>query len=548
MTRSRSVSLRVQTLEGRETPSTGGLLDPTFGSGGIAPPVSTTDVVNDGVVEPGGKIVTVGFPTAASHDFVIARYNPDGSADATFGSQGRVTTHIVGTTSNDIAWAVAVQPGIGGELGIGGKLVAVGYTSYSKGGKTVEDWALARYNPNGTLDTTFGTGGVVVTDLGTNNEAGRSIAIQPDGRIIVAGYYNNGYSKLALVRYTANGALDPTFGTRGKVLTSIRVGDFSGVRGENVAVQPDGKIVVGGSTNDNVTSYFLLARYNADGSPDTSFGGGTGIVTTAFPNGRQAGAGSVAIQPDGRIVLTGVSNSAGGVDLCISAARYNPDGSLDPTFGSGGLDVVRLNLPDPSLTQAVGYSGAIEADGRIVIGGQVYSGTGSTHDAFATRLNPDGTVDLGYGTAGDGAVLVSWPSTLANIARSVQIERDGRAVFVTNNYGPFRLLSSAPQIGSFTANPNPAPAGSTVTLSATGLTDGNPGATVTQVAFYADTNGDGVLDAGDTLIGYGTNASGTWTLNWSTIGYAAGTYTLFAQASDNLGAVGDPDLLNLQLT
>jgi uncharacterized delta-60 repeat protein len=524
---SRSVRLAVQPLEARETPSTGGLLDPTFGSGGVVSPASSGDFLCDVLAQPDGKVVTVG---RSNGDFLIARYNPNGFADTTFGTGGRVTTNIGKPSSPDFARAVAIQPGTGG------KLIAAGATSDYHTSNS--DLALARYSPNGTLDTTFGTKGKVITDLGTGSDHGWSMAVQPDGRIVVAGSYGSG--QLAVIRYTAAGALDSTFGSGGKVLTNIALGNgaYGGGRRVDVALQSDGRIVVCGSVDD-----FIVVRLNSNGSFDTTFGNGTGRVTTQFPDRPQAGASAVAIQADGRIVVAGDSNVLGGGDDCVTVVRYNPDGSLDPAFGSGGTDVVHLNLADPTVNQTGAATVAVQSDGRIVLGGYARNDAYLTqYYDLATRLNPDGTVDTGYGTNGAVVVPISGDVTYAGA-----IQSDGKAVFVTQMGDVFRLLPSAPQVGSFTANPNPAPAGSTVTLSAEGLTDGNAGATVTQVAFYADTNGDGVLDSGDTLLGYGTNTSGTWALNWSTAGYAVGMYTLFAQATDSLGAIGEPLGLSLQL-
>jgi len=171
-------------------------------------------------------------------------------------------------------------------------------------------------------------------------------------------------------------------------------------------------------------------------------------------------------------------------------------------------------------------------------------------EAVVMRFNTDGTVDTGYGTSGTGV-----SSLMSNTEQSaVAIQPDGKAVIVSGwdngQLGLFRLLPSAPQIGSFTSNLASVAVGSPVTLTAGGITDGNAGATVTQVAFYADSNGDGVVDPNtDALLGYGVHqADGTWAFTFSTAGWTPGTYRLFAQAKDSYGALGDPLSFDLQLT
>jgi uncharacterized delta-60 repeat protein len=561
----RSVRLNVQPLEGRETPSTGGLLDPTFGSGGVVNTVwsAATDNAENLVIQGDGKIVVVGQTPGSSKtgsaDMAVARYNANGTLDSGFGTGGRLTTDF--NQDFDGARAAAIQPGTG-------KLLVAGITRKTtkvKGATvTNDDFALVRYTATGALDTTFGSGGKVETDMGSNGDGAYAMAVQPDGRIILAGRVaGNNYQYLALARYTAAGALDPTFGTGGKVVTNISTNQSEGFP-VAIQLQADGRIVVSSSdTAGNFDNDFRVTRFDTNGTLDPTFGS-AGSVTTDFNGGSIDYPSGLAIQADGRIVVVGGSYINGDVkgialarylsqDTVIGGVTY-PAGSLDPTFGSGGKVIARPPQPaDPTqFTSAQGYDVAVQADGRLLVAGtETYGVNGD----IAERFNSDGTIDTSYGSAGTGISLV--PISVAGPTVAVRLQPDGKAVFaatIVGTQGPndtdwavFRLLPSAPQIGSFTANPNPAPAGSTVTLDAAGLTDGNVGATVTQVAFYADTNSDGVLDSGDALLGYGTNNNGTWAINWSTTGYTPGTYTLFAQAIDSLGAVGDPVSLSLQL-
>src|SRR5581483_5691264 len=188
-----------------------------------------------------------------------------GALDASFGRGGRVVTNFGGT--GDMARSVVVQPD--------GKLVAAGTTNVS--GAT--DFALARYNSDGRLDHSFGTGGKVVTDFAGSYDSVGAVTLQADGKIVAGGWsVVDSIANFALARYNSDGTLDAGFGTEGKVRT-----DFGGVSSQvfSIALQPDGKIVVAGYANVDGGADFALARYNSDGTVDTTFGS-EGKVTTAF--------------------------------------------------------------------------------------------------------------------------------------------------------------------------------------------------------------------------------------------------------------------------
>src|SRR3990172_6011894 len=229
-----------------------------------------------------------------------------GSPDPTFGVNGIVTTDF-DNGSNDVGNAIALQPD--------GKIVVAGY-----GGQFI-GFTLARYNSDGSLDTTFDGDGKVAADFGSPYKAGlAALALQPDGKIIVAGQSSNGSNNdFTLVRYNNDGSPDVSFGANGKVTTDFgNSDDFCYA----VALQPDGKIVMAGRSSNGNDFDFALARYNSDCSLDDAFGE-AGKVIADF--GADWGS-AVVIQPDGRILV-----SAG-----PTLARYNSDGSLDTTFGQGG--------------------------------------------------------------------------------------------------------------------------------------------------------------------------------------------------------------------
>ena len=321
---------------------TGGSLDPSFGTGGV---VTTFFRGNDGVqalvIQPDGKIVAAGS-AGGFGDFALARYNPDGTLDASFGAGGKVTTGFPGRSS---AFGVALQ----GD----GKIVAAGQ---GQGGF----FDLARYNLDGTLDPSFGAGGLVQTSFGSGGSA-TSVAIQADGKIVAAGGSSTGFpsSDFGLARYNPDGTLDPSFGVGGKVVTDFGLTDSA----IDLAIQPGGKLIAAGYSmnfSDSSAGGFALARYNPDGSLDTGFGTGGEVVTYV---GAQAAVGAIALQPDGKIVAAG-SSTASATNSSFVVTRYNGDGTLDVGFGSGGTVTTDVT-PGFDNANAV----ALQADGRIVAAG-----------------------------------------------------------------------------------------------------------------------------------------------------------------------------------
>ena len=379
------VTVIVATLFIRTRTSTAaadGDLDPTFGSGGKV----TTDFSGRSnsasaiALQSDGKIVVAGDALTATGppDIAVARYNSDGSLDSSFGAGGRVTTDFAGRSDNGTS--IAVQPD--------GKILVAGGADFAA---TQFDFALVRYNPNGSLDSTFGSGGKVNTDFNGGLDAASAIALQGDGRIVLAGFATAGDPHMALARYNSNGTLDTTFGTGGKVITNINgTRDFASA----VAIQSDGKIVAGGSTVDSIFSFvtFALARYNADGSLDSTFGSG-GKVTTkvVFGDGEDDEIFGLAIQPDGRILAAGRANFAQDFGL----VRYQTNGALDTAFGTSGVVTTDFN---GSIDRAFGM--ALQNDGKIVLAGAANLTTGSTGDFGLARYNPNGSLDSTFGAGG----------------------------------------------------------------------------------------------------------------------------------------------------
>ncbi len=403
-----AVSLVVQTVHAAP-----GDLDPTFGSGGkvfATPPISW-----DGpyalALQSDGKLVSAGRTGDTFPKFTLARHNGDGTLDATFGTGGTVTTDVNPLEGRpEQALAVAVQAD--------GKIVAAGGTWFDVG-----QIALVRYDDAGNLDATFGSGGIVTTAVATTSGA-NAVVLQPDGKIVVAGSANiiplpsgDVDRDFALVRYNADGSLDATFGTGGKVLTGFgTVGDSA----RALALQPDGKLVAAGHTHEDIA----LARYNADGSLDSTFGTGGKIVTRV---GMLYRANALAIQPDGKVVIAGDNPSSDNGHIAV--VRYGPDGTLDPSFGNGGI--VKTSLPEFPGEGANGL--VVQPDGKLLVAGlssRFGNFSGSGDDFLLARYNPDGTLDGSFGT--NGRLTTAFGSEPGggtdDRAFAVLLQPDGRVV------------------------------------------------------------------------------------------------------------------------
>jgi uncharacterized delta-60 repeat protein len=477
---------------------------------------------NDGKIVAAGDAYSSTGRTSTEY-MAVVRYNLDGTLDRSFAGSGEVMTML------GRALAVQVQPD--------GKVVAAGNSG--------DHFAVARYNANGTLDTSFGSNGEVITAISKNSiDLIEAMVLQADGKIIVAGETNPSKTSnwdLALVRYNANGTLDGSFGTGGKVTTHFATPLDSHWNPRNVALAVDpnttlldpysGKLVIGAELTQ---AGAVVVRYNTNGTLDAGFGSNhTGYVNLGTPLSHPM----VAVQANDAIVVAGTVNDVlTGSDFGLN--RLNPDGTLDASFGSGG--VVVTSPPNGDYAGAV----TIQADGNIVVVGQQNNTLTGVNTFMVARYHANGSLDSGFGTNG---MATGGARSIGGGSVAVALEPDGRIVVAghTQDQGPetfslARFLASGPQIVSFTASPNPVTAGNNVTLTGSNMTDANPGSTITQVTFYVDTNGDGVLDPGDTLLVGTTNFSnGTFTLTFSTTGWSAGSKMLFAVAMDNYGVFSD---------
>src|SRR4030095_4425690 len=361
--------------------------------------------------------------------------------DQSFGVAGKVT----GFSSSGYVYSdnIIVQPD--------NKIIQIGSSSGSNNYR----FTLVRDNSNGSIDGSFGQNGKVITGIGEHDYAKYGV-LQDDGKIVVGGYTYNGsyHSDIVLVRYNADGSLDSGFGVGGKVIRSL--GPNNNLANA-VAVQPDGKIIVAGSIEGNCftdcnglvfcSPAFGVARFNGNGSIDSSFGQ-NGIVTTNVGSANAGTALSVILQPDGKIVVAGHSLYDYGCDYyggyyfssAFSMVRYHPNGVRDSLFGANGIVSDSLNM---TTTRGI----ALQAAGKIVVIGPDRGG------GYVTKqYNADGSLDNSFGQQGKVIIDNGWLYSLATlpngkIVMAGGMNRDGR-----NNFQVIRLANDGSFDNSFNGN------------------------------------------------------------------------------------------------
>jgi uncharacterized delta-60 repeat protein len=354
----------------------------------------TNDEIRATAIQPDGKVITAGN---ADSTIAVVRFNQDGSPDNTFGKHGKV---IPPASSIENCSAVLVQPD--------GKIIIGGFSATSAD----IDFTLIRFNPVGSLDTTFGANGIVKTSFGILSDGISTLVLQPDGKIFAAGF-NQSYEalKIAAARYNTDGSPDLTFNDDGKA--TYLFGDGNNFINSS-AIQPDGKIVLAGNVNINDSSDFFVVRINQDGSLDTSFDG-DGTVQTAFDIFND-GALSVAVQPNGKIVAGGISENGSDFDFAI--VRYNSNGSIDTTFGTQGFATIQFG-PENDLL----FSIALQTDGKIIAAGSAF--TGKSNDFALVRYLPDGRLDVSFE---DDGIIITPASENDDSISSLAVQSDGRII------------------------------------------------------------------------------------------------------------------------
>jgi len=373
-----------------------GDLDPSFSGDGklIISVGSGADVAAGMVLQPDGKIVVAGTCNGTTINFCLTRHRSNGTADHLFGPNGVGSSHNFNLSGgDDTLTGIALAPG--------GKIVVAGYCLHD--GKY--DFCVARLDTDGSLDTTFSGDGKVITAVSADANLARAVAVQPDGKIVVAGDCGpSGNRNFCVVRYTVTGALDVSFAGNGKLATNIHQNDVPSA----VAIQSDGKIVVSGTCA--VDSFagsreFCVARY----SP-------TGAIDAGFPRTRSiANAGDVAealvLQPDGKLIIVGYCDDINFTKFCL--IRYNADGSSDLTF----------DYTQSPETGSIAQAATIQADGKIVVAG--YCTSGGNSDFCVALYNSDGTLDKSFATGGLRTVAIGADNDLPS---AVAVQPDGKIV------------------------------------------------------------------------------------------------------------------------
>ena len=377
--------------------TTGGVLDPSFGTGGVAGQArSPSMLANAMAIDAAGRIFTAGsyYTPCAGHTCIgpttllVGRLTPDGALDSSFGSGGWATS-ASGLQGNSIARAIALQPD--------GKIVAAGTTDDSFiFNPRPSHFAVVRFTAAGASDTSFNGSGAVVNTFG-GQSAALALALHPDGRIVATGHTKTGEQyDVVVLRYTAAGAIE----SQGV----WDIGSSTLDAGGAVIVQPDGRILVAGSMDPNG----FIARFADPATYDASFGdGGKRIVAGVVV--------ALALQPDGKILA--LTNT-------FHVLRFLPSGAADTTFGIGG----RLAIPMPA--GALASALALQPDGRIVVAGSADAGTGSSDFALA-RLDPAAAAPMGAS-----------PERIDFGGQSMNTTSPARTVTITNLSGSSLTLQS----------------------------------------------------------------------------------------------------------
>lgn len=418
-----------------------GSLDHTFGGGdGIVtfPFASGAHAVPEKIaVQPDGKIVVAGgswIPGDTTPEVIaLARLRPDGAFDPGFNGTGRVSIALpqYGISMSDLA----ILPD--------GKILLCG--GAWKGNDNY--FAVVRLTSNGTPDPSFDGDGFFIKSMGTEYQWAYSLAVQPDGKILVGGYTSvNNVSKSVIIRLQSNGAMDNSFGSSGVAITDFggQVSQFNSIK-----LQPDGKILAAGYSKSNGKEDFAAARFNPNGTPDNSFGN-NGKKTYSL-SGFSDNVFQTLLQPDGKILLAGYSGYGQLGDGMMAVMRLNSNGAPDASFGNAGISTINITANFDGARTAV-----LQPNGKILLAGysQNYYSDNYYHCAIA-RLNSDGSPDLQFGAGNGYAVAVV--STTGDFSYSMCLAPDGGALCAgaawVNNLNQFGVAKFVTGITTDTSTP-----------------------------------------------------------------------------------------------
>lgn len=364
---------------------------------------------------------------------------------------------------------------------------------------TASEFLVVRFNPDGSLDSSFGNSGKVAVQLGSTAYPGsiaNALAILPDGKIVVGGYANDsaGNGDLLLVRLNPDGSFDSSFGTGGVVLAPLGGGPNGSqwAEADHLALQPDGKIVASGYDYNSGSPQSVLIRLNPDGTVDSSFANG-GTLVTQLGDGCSScgtpplGNDALAVQADGKILGAGTADDPASSDASL-IIRLNGDGGFDHTFGSGGKVVDDLGTHLAGGRSSDLRALVLQANGKILVGG--FGNDSTSNGAFlVARLNSDGSLDSAFGTAGEVLSQLGTTSPPQSAVHALAVGPEGKVVAAgyvqdTDGYGKLmvaRLIADRPPTASFTTSPTSVPAGSPVSFNGSASRD--PDGTIASYAW-----------------------------------------------------------------
>ncbi|MBI5538519.1 MAG: T9SS type A sorting domain-containing protein [Bacteroidia bacterium] len=379
--------------------------DLTFaGTGYVSTSIGTVNSMSYGlVVQNDGKTITAGNSVFNGYSAItLVRYLTNGSLDNSFGNNGTVITQ---TGISSSASSIVLQND--------NKIIAVGRTLIND---TTFNFTAIRYNTDGTIDNTFGTAGIAFINV-ENSAQAYNIAIQTTGKIIISGYSNfNSNTGISLVRLNANGTPDNSFGTSG--ISIHHFAESPDVEAWAMALDANDNIITTGMITDEILGRNKIAvvKFNSDGSLDTGFGT-SGITKTSLSNTTDDFGNAIDIQTDGKIVIAGTSNNTAVI------ARYNVNGSLDSSFGTGGIIQTNFDIAQP----AEAYGITVQTDGKIVAVGVSGPNAQNTNGNFGLlRLNNDGTFDNTFGNNGKAITDIS--NGYNDVAFCVKEHTDGKLI------------------------------------------------------------------------------------------------------------------------
>lgn len=392
------ITLLLLVVLARPAGATPGALDTSFSGDGIKTIFTGGATAQAVAIDAQDRILVAGYTFGANHDVAIARLRPGGALDGSFSGNGRVRIDL---GASEHALDIAVAPD--------GKIVVVGERSTPQGAS----WFVIRLGPGGVRDDSFGGDGVLITDFGRPFEHATAVAVQSNGKLLVGGSVSNGTTESwALARYLSGGALDPSFGGDGRVTLSL---SSSGEQIQDLVVRSSG-ILAGGYAESDFLPRFAIAKLHFDGSRVAAFGT-NGVRLVDLGIGADSAYG-LTVQADGKPVLAGYASQNGLADWGV--VRLHAGGGLDGSFGGDGVVTTAF-----TSAYELGASVAIQPDGRILVAGKA-RGPSGTDDLAVVRYRTDGGLNLSF--SGNGKALFN-PFGEDDAARDIVVH-DGKIIVV----------------------------------------------------------------------------------------------------------------------